>query len=80
MPQTDDDFAPKHSEIAPNDLSYGDTKEQNIIVIERLPKDIKDAINPPLKTFIFTDNTVIDCVGEFLGFVLNDKGQTVERL
>ena len=77
---TYDDIPPKHSDLEPHDLSYGDTKEQNLIVIERLPKDEKASITPPLKTFIFTDNTVINCIGEFTGFVLNDKGQTVERL
>lgn len=77
---THDDFPPKHSDLEPNNLSYGDAKEQNLILIERLPKDEKDSIKPPLKTIIFTDNTVINCIGDFLGFVLNDKGQTVERL
>lgn len=77
---TYDDFPPNNSELTPNDLSYGDTKEQNLITIERLPKDEKIPKTPPLKTFIFTDNTVINCIGEFMGFVLNDKGQTVERL
>lgn len=77
---TYDDFPPKQSELKPNDLSYGDAKEQHLIVIERLPKVEKDSISSLLKTIIFTDNTVINCIGEFTGFVLNDKGQTVERL
>ena len=78
---TYDDLPPKHSDLEPKGLSYGDVKEQNLIVIERLPKDDEKAsLTPPLKTTIFTDNGVIDCIGEFTGFVLNDKGQTVERL
>lgn len=72
------DEPPKRSGLEPNDLSYGDTKAQKLIIIDRTHE--KDTVEPPLKTFIVTDNTVINCIGEFTGFVLNDKGQTVERL
>lgn len=75
---TYEEFPPNNSELEPISLSYGDTKAQKFIVIERLPKE--ESINPPLKTFIFTDTTVVNCIGKLDGFVLNNKGQTVERL
>lgn len=76
---TYDEFSPKQkSDLEPNDFSYGDAKEQKLIIIERSKE--ANPMEPPLKTFIFTDDVIINCIGEFTGFVLNDKGQTVERL
>ena len=75
------EIAPKQSGLEPNDLSYKEAKEQKIINIDTTstaPHLEKDG--QPLRTFVFTDDTIIACVGDFTGFVLNDKGQTVERL
>ena len=74
---TYDEIPPNNEDFGPIAHSYAEAEERKLITIERVGNS---TTTPPLKTFINTENTTILCIGDFTGFALNNKGQTVERL
>ena len=63
-------------------MDYQETKHHPLIKIVNIitnsePSEKEQA---HLLTYISTDEVEIEYIGDFFGFVLNDKGQTVERL
>ena len=72
------DDKPLESKLGPIDLSYTEAKRHSFVNIER--PVILEKEETQLKTYINTDDTTIICVGDFIGFVLNDEGKTIERL